>query len=125
MQAADARAIALSLPDAVEAPHFDYASFRVGGKIFATMPPDDAHLHVFVGEEQRETALALHPGFIGKLFWGQKACGLRIALGKASPSVVEALLRQAWAQRARRSGCLTAPCRSGFSRDKTSLAGAC
>ena len=94
------RRCALSLPEAVEAPHFDYASFRVGGKIFATMPPDGAHLHVFVGEEQRETALALYPDFTEKLFWGRKACGLRIALEKAGPVVVEGLLRQAWAQRA-------------------------
>jgi hypothetical protein len=64
------------------------------------MPPDGAHLHVFVGEEQRETALALHPEAVEKLFWGQKACGLRIALGEANPSAVEALLRQAWMQRA-------------------------
>lgn len=100
MQAARVRRCALSLPEAVEAPHFDYASFRVGGRIFATMPPDGAHLHVFVGEEQRETALALHPECTEKLFWGRKACGVRIALGKAEPTVVEGLLRQAWAQRA-------------------------
>lgn len=100
MKADRVRRFALSLPQAAEAPHFDYASFRVGGKIFATMPPDNAHLHVFVGEEQRETARALHPECIEKLFWGKKACGLRIALGAAKPAVVEALLRQAWAQRA-------------------------
>jgi hypothetical protein len=100
MKADRVRRFALSLPEALEAPHFDYASFRVGGKIFATMPPDNAHLHVFVGEEQRETALALHPECIEKLFWGKTACGLRIALDTAKPAVVEALLRQAWAQRA-------------------------
>jgi len=31
-----ARRYALSLPEAVEEPHFEYASFRVRGKIFAT-----------------------------------------------------------------------------------------
>jgi hypothetical protein len=100
MNADRVRRYALALPEAVEAPHFDYASFRIGGKIFATMPPDGAHLHVFVGEEQRETALALHPEAVEKLFWGQKACGLRIALDATKPAVVETLLRQAWAQRA-------------------------
>ena len=53
---ADVRAIALSLPGAVEAPHFDYASFRVGGRIFATLPPDDRHLHAFVRETEPTTA---------------------------------------------------------------------
>ena len=94
------RRFALSLPEAAEAPHFDYASFRVGGKIFATVPPDAAHLHVFVGEEWREPALALHPGFIEKLPWGNKVVGLRIALAKAEPAAVEALLRHAWAAKA-------------------------
>ncbi len=100
MKPGDVRRRALALPEAVETPHFDYASFRVGGKIFATLPPDGAHLHVFVGEEQRETALALHPEFVEKLFWGRKACGLRIVLEKARPATIEALLRQAWALRA-------------------------
>ena len=34
----DIRALALSLPLAEEHPHFDRASFRVKGKIFATLP---------------------------------------------------------------------------------------
>lgn len=94
------RHYALSLPETAEAPHFNFISFRVGGKIFATAPPENTHLHVFVGEEQRETALALHPDSIEKLFWGQKVCGLRIALAKAKPETVESLLRQAWAAKA-------------------------
>lgn len=43
-----ARRFALSLPEATEEPHFDKASFRVRGRIFATVPPDGQHLHVFV-----------------------------------------------------------------------------
>lgn len=31
---AEVRRFALALPEATEAPHFDYASFRVRGKIF-------------------------------------------------------------------------------------------
>ena len=44
------RAFALSLPATTEEPHFDMSSFRVRGKIFATVPPDGEHLHVFVDE---------------------------------------------------------------------------
>ena len=94
------RRYALSLPEVVEAPHFNFTSFRVNGKIFATAPPENTHVHIFVGEEQRESALALHPGFIEKLFWGSKACGLRIALATAKPEAVESLLRQAWSAKA-------------------------
>lgn len=46
---ADIRAIALNLPEAEEQPHFDRASFRVRGRIFATLPPvkdDGRHLVV-------------------------------------------------------------------------------
>ena len=100
MTGAEFRKLALALPEASEGAHVGHADFRVGGKIFATMPPDNTHLHVFVGEEQREAALALYPESVEKLFWGKKACGLRIALDATKPAVVETLLRQAWAQRA-------------------------
>lgn len=100
MKLADVRKIALSLPGTAEQPHFDYASFRVGGKIFATVPPDSEHVHVFVGEELREQALALESASVEKLFWGQRAVGLRIALNKAKPAVVARLLAQAWSARA-------------------------
>lgn len=39
MTPATLRTLALSLPEAEEHPHFDRASFRVRGKIFATLPP--------------------------------------------------------------------------------------
>jgi hypothetical protein len=102
MKIAQVRRFALSLPDAAEAPHFDYASFRVHGKIFATVPPGDAIVHVFVDEETRETALALEPDCLEKLFWGARACGLRVHLAKAKPRLVEGLLTQAWRHKAPR-----------------------
>lgn len=92
--------MALALPQVVEAPHFNYTSFRVGGKIIATAPPDGAFVHIFVPEEDRERTLALEPGTVEKLFWGAKAIGLRIILAKARPSMVESLLTKAWEVRA-------------------------
>ena len=102
MRADDARAIALSLPEAVEAPHFDYASFRVGGRIFATMPPDGRHLHAFVDEKERQRALALHPACVEALHWGKRVLGLRVDLRQADTMLVTRLLVQAWARRAPR-----------------------
>ena len=96
MKLADARRIALALPEAAEAPHFDYTSFRIRGKIFATAPPDGLHLHVFVDDEERERALELHPEFVEKLWWGKKVVGLRVTLSKASNPVVKELLANAW-----------------------------
>ena len=54
MKLEQARRFALSLPEVVEAPHHELSSFRIRGKIFATVPPDGKHLHVFVDEQQRE-----------------------------------------------------------------------
>jgi hypothetical protein len=94
------RAFALSLPDVAEAPHHDFGSFRVGSRIFVTVPPEETHLHVFVSEPHREQALALYPQFADKLLWGGKVAGLRIALADADPAVVKGLVRQAWAYKA-------------------------
>jgi hypothetical protein len=100
---ADARRIALALPEAAEAPHFDFTSFRIRGKIFATAPPDGLHLHVFVDDVDREQALELHPEFVEKLWWGKKVVGLRLTLAKASTAVVKRLLASAWKRKAPRA----------------------
>lgn len=97
------RQYALSLPEATEDPHFKYSSFRVRGKIFVTVPPDERHIHVFVGEELREPALAIHPEFLEKLTWGAKVVGLRVLLEKAKPAVVKQLVSRAWRAKAPKS----------------------
>lgn len=108
MMIAQARRFALSLPEATEEPHFQSSSYRVRGKIFATVPPEGDVLHIFIDEEERETALALEPAFLEKLFWGKRVCGLRVVLANVSPIVVENLLMQAWKRKAPKS-LLTAP----------------
>lgn len=102
MKLAEVRRMALSLPETTEEPHFNYSSFRVGGKIFATVPPEGEHVHVFVGEEQREQALALEPSSLEKLLWGKRVVGLRITLKNARPATVAKLLSQAWTGKAPR-----------------------
>jgi hypothetical protein len=94
------RALALALPEATEAPHFQYTSFRVRGKIFATAPPSGDALHLFLAETAREQALALHGTFVETLTWGGKVVGVRVALGRADAKVVQALLLRAWEAKA-------------------------
>ena len=95
-----ARTYAMSLPGTAEAPHHKYSSFRVGGKIYASVPPDGLHLHVFVEAVEREHALALSPEAFTKLFWGDSAVGLRIVLAKAKPAAVHRLMHCAWTRKA-------------------------
>lgn len=103
MKLAQARRHALSLPETTEEPHHHFSSFRVRGKIFATVPPDELHLHIFVSEVEREQALALYPDFLEKLLWGGKVVGLRALLPTAKPAVIEHLLTCAWRFKAPKS----------------------
>lgn len=94
------RTYALALPEVTESPHHHFGSFRVRGKIFATFPPGNDFLHLFVSEEQREQALALYPTFAEKLLWGGKVVGLKLSFASASATVVKQLVRQAWETKA-------------------------
>lgn len=96
------RQFALSLPEATEEPHFHYSSFRIGGKIFATMPPSNDLLHVFAPEEDREAAIAAHPETCETLHWGKRVVGVRVDLKEASRSLVEDLLRAAYDSKLRK-----------------------
>lgn len=95
-----ARRFALSLPEAVEEPHHEFSSFRVRGKIFATVPPDGVHLHIFVDEQRRESVVAADPVAFEKLWWGSKVVGVRVILAKATTGIVSALLYSAWCRKA-------------------------
>ena len=99
----------MSLPSVTEEPHFGAASFRVRGRIFATLPPEGEHLHVFVEEEQRQVALALEPAAVEKLLWGTRIVGLRVHLTKAKPGLVNKLLSQAWSRKAPKNLVATGP----------------
>jgi YjbR len=90
------RKYALSLGEVTVAPHHEYSSFRVRGKIFVTVPPKEEAIHVFVEEEDREQALASYPAWAGKLLWGGKVRGLRITLAPAPAAAVKALVGKAY-----------------------------
>jgi hypothetical protein len=94
------RAFALSLPATTEEPHFDMSSFRVRGKIFATVPPDDQHLHVFVDEGEVHAAVAEDPAAFESLLWGQRLRGLRIHIAAAPAHRIAELLEESWRRKA-------------------------
>ncbi len=103
MTLAQIRKHALSLPAVTEEPHFDRTSLRVKGRIFVTARASDSHIHVFLPEQFREPALAMHPDHMSKLLWGGKVVGLRIELAGAPRAVVNELVTLAWRCKAPKS----------------------
>jgi hypothetical protein len=96
------RRFALSLPEASEEPHFDMSSFRVRGKIFATVPPDGAHLHVFVDEQEVAASVAENPSAFEPLRWGRQLRGLRIDLAASPTERLQELIEESWRRKAPR-----------------------
>lgn len=93
------RKLALALPEASEEPHFHLSSFRVKGKIFATVAPDGSYMNVFVGDEQREIMVTVDPKAYETKTWG-KIGYLHVHLAAAKARDVKTLLRDAWERKA-------------------------
>ena len=102
MRLETARKFALSLPDTTEAPHFEKSSFRVKGKIFATVPEGGKTLHVYAGADEVEALLAERSPAFEEIIWGknQKSDWIRVHLAKADRRQVEELLEDAWRAKA-------------------------
>ena len=96
----EARAFALSLPGVTEQPHHDMSSFRVAGKIFTTVTPDEARLHVFIEEPEISATVAEDPAAFELLYWGKKLRGVRVVLAAAPADRVRELLTEAWLRKA-------------------------
>jgi hypothetical protein len=93
------RTIALGFPGTVEQEHFGNPSFRVRDRIFATVP-DGTHLNVMIGPFDVDAVVRAEPDSCAELFWGKEVRGVRVSLPKASPAMVEELLRTAWQRKA-------------------------
>jgi hypothetical protein len=96
-----ARAIALSLPEAVEHDHHGRPSFRVDGRIFATLWTPRA-LNVMVGEDRIVAAVEDDPGACSTVFWGRALSAVRVDLDAAGAELVTDLLAEAWSRKAPR-----------------------
>jgi hypothetical protein len=92
---AHVRRIALSLPEATEQDHHGFPSFRVAGKIFATVP-DASHLHVMLPDTHVEMAIGTAPQACEELWWGKRLSGVRVTLASARTAFVSMLLTDAW-----------------------------
>lgn len=92
----EAREFALSLPGVTEQPHHDMSSFRVAGKIFTTVTPDETRLHVFIEEPEISATVAEDPAAFEPLYWGNRLRGVRVLLATAPAARVRELLTEAW-----------------------------
>jgi hypothetical protein len=91
------RALALALPEAMEADHHGFPSFRVGGKIFATLRREPVRLMVKLDVEDQHNFCMAHPDLIAPApgYWGRKGSTF-VDYARAEPRLVESLLRLAW-----------------------------
>jgi hypothetical protein len=96
---AHARKLALALPEATEQDHHGLASFRIRGKIFATVP-DKTHLRVMVDEMEIRAAVAENPTACQELYWGRKLAAVVVDLPVATSGLVQDLLTDAWIRKA-------------------------
>jgi hypothetical protein len=94
-----ARAIALGMPEAVETDHWGKPSFRIYGRIFATVP-DPHHLNVMIDPLDVESVVRVAPSACSELRWGKEVSGVTVDLRYASPRLVGDLLEAAWRRRA-------------------------
>jgi hypothetical protein len=99
LSADDARRIALSLPEAVEQDHHGRPSFRVAGKIFATLW-DERHVNVMLDEPGILTAVEAHPGICAEVMWGKRLAAVRVDLNAADEELLSGLVADAWERKA-------------------------
>ena len=94
------RALALSLPHAIEKPHFERASFRVDaprGKTIATLLEANATANVFLSVEEQEMLISAEPGMFSKVpnKWGDKGA-TTTTLAAADETTALSALKMSW-----------------------------
>jgi hypothetical protein len=96
---AEARRAALALPGAVEQDHHGRPSFRVKGRIFATLWAP-GKMNLMLGVSGIMDAVEAHPGVVSEMFWGSRLAAAQVDLGSVQPGVLRELLAAAHARRA-------------------------
>jgi hypothetical protein len=93
------RELALALPEAVEQDHHGRPSFRVAGKIFATLWDED-HMNVMLDEPGIRTAVQAHPEACTEFYWGKRLAAVHVELAAADEALARELLADGWERRA-------------------------
>ncbi len=91
------RCLALSLPEGFEGAHMGHADFRVGGKIFATLGPDEDWGMVKLTADQQASHVRAEPNVFQPCSgaWGRRGY-TKVDLATAQESTVRQALVAAW-----------------------------
>ena len=95
MTADEARELALALPEATEQDHHGRPSFRVAGKIFATLW-DSGHMNVMIDEPGIRTAVQARPEVCAEVWWGKRLAAVQVDLARVDAVLLSELLADAW-----------------------------
>jgi hypothetical protein len=97
MTPAQFRRLALNLPEATESSHMKHPDFRVAGKIFATLGPQEAWGMVKLTPQQQTEFIKKHPQAFEPIngAWGRNGC-TKILLKTATKAAVAPALVAAW-----------------------------
>ena len=91
------RELALSLPETVEGEHMNYPDFRVGGKIFATLGPDETWGMVKLPADEQERLATGEPEMFEPFngAWWRQGC-IKVWLKPATLKTIQPALKAAW-----------------------------
>ncbi len=97
MTAKQFRKLALGFPEASEASHMGHPDFRVGGRIFATLGPDEDWGMVKLTPEEQARLMQLEPDVFRPASgaWGRAGCTI-ITLADADQTTVKEAMIVAW-----------------------------
>ncbi len=95
------RNLALELPETTENAHMGHPDFRVCGKIFATLGPDEAWGMVKLTPELQASYIRSEPKVYRPVngAWGRRGCTI-VTLDYADEHTVRQALRAAWSNTA-------------------------
>ncbi len=89
------RELALALAEVTEEDHHGRPSFRVGGRILATLW-DEGHMNVMLDEPGIRTAVQAHPESCQEFWWGKRLRAVQVDLTAADRPLAADLLVDAW-----------------------------
>jgi len=99
MDLAEIAKFARGLPEAVEQDHHGMRSFRIDGKIFATLP-DERHVRIMLGQEDILAAVAEEPHACSEFWWGKRLACVVVEIDRMPRPLVKELLQDAWRRKA-------------------------